>query len=162
MKKHLFHVPEILTGYVEQELLAVAWAALMVMSHICFGRLPLKTVTHACLWGTQRLKHRLTNPHECTVTSDCFQQMFPVTSPSAALRMKGCWSGQGAMRERLLKEARESVVTAKPAVEINIIGVRLDFIGLKTCLLPPEKSIFIFKVTLIRNIPRIELPVTCL
>lgn len=75
--------------------------------------------------------------------------MFPVTSPSTTLRMKGWWSEQGAICEHLFKEAWESMVTAKPAVEINIIGVRLDFIGLKTCLLPPEKSIFIFKVTLI-------------
>lgn len=134
----------------------------MVMSHICFGRLPLKPVTHACLWGSQRLKHQLTNPHECTVTFDCFQQMFPVTSPSTTLRMKDWWSGQGAIREHLLKEAWESRVTAKPAVEISIIGVRLNFISLKTCLLPPEKSIFIFKVTLIWNIPHTELSVTCL
>lgn len=129
----------------------------MVMSHICFGRLPLKPVTHACLWGAQWLKHQLTNPHECTVTSDCFQQMLPVTSPSTALRIKGWWSEQEDIHEHLLKEAWESVVTAKPAVEINIIGVRLNFISLKTCLLPPEKSIFIFKFTLIWNIPHTEL-----
>ena len=51
--------------------------------------------------------------------------------------------------------------TVKPAVEINVIGVRLHFISLKTCLLPPEKSVSMFKVTSTWNIPHTELLVTC-
>lgn len=84
----LFHVPEVRIVWIEQELLALACAALMLMSHICLGRSPLKPVTHACLWGMQQLKHQLTNPHEGTVTSECFQQMLPETSASTAWELK--------------------------------------------------------------------------
>lgn len=131
LKFHLFHVPEVLLGWIEQELLALAFAALMVMSHICVGRSPLQPVTHAYLWEMQQLKHQLTNPCECTVTSECFQQMLPVTSLSTASRIKAWWSELGDVHEHLLKEAWESMVTAKPAVEINIIGVRLNFLNLR-------------------------------
>jgi len=51
--------------------------------------------------------------------------------------------------------------TVKLAVEISVIGLRLPFISLKTCLLPPEKSVSTFKVTSIWNILHTELLVTC-
>lgn len=159
---YLLHIVEVLVGWKEQELVAFAWAALVVMSHNCFGRSPLRSVTQACLWGMQQLKHQLTDPPECTVTSEGFRQVLPVTSPSTASRIKAWCSELGDIREHLLKEAQWGMVTVRPAVEINIIGVRLHFIRLKTCLLPPEKSISTFKVTLIWNIPHTELPVTCL
>lgn len=34
------------------------------------------------------LKHKLTKPHECAVTSEDSQQMFPVICPSTASRFK--------------------------------------------------------------------------
>lgn len=151
----LFYVPEVLLRWMEQELLALAFAALMVVSPICVGR--SQPVTHAYLWGMQQLKHGLTNPHECTVTSECFQQVLPITSLSTASRIKVWWSELGDTYEHLLKEVGESVITAKPAVEINIIGVRLNFLSPRLGLLPPEKLLSIFKFTLIWNIPPAEL-----
>lgn len=43
-------------------------------------------------------------------------------------------------REHLLKDAWEGTITRKPAVETNVIHVRLNFISLKTWFLPTEKS----------------------
>lgn len=131
LKFHLFHVPEVLVGGIEQRVVSFSICCTNgYESHLCW-RSPLQPVTHIYLWEMQQLKHQLTNPCECTVTSECFQQMLPVTSLSTASRIKAWWSELGDVHEHLLKEAWESMITAKPAVEINIIGVRLNFLNLR-------------------------------
>jgi hypothetical protein len=51
------------------------------------------------------------------------------------------------------------MIPAKPAVQTNIIGVRLNSITLKTCFLPTEKQnqSALFKVLSIQNVSHAEL-----
>lgn len=77
------------------------------------------------------------------------------------MRIKGWWSELGDIYDYLLKEVWESIIIVKLFVEINIIGVRLNFISFKICFLSLEKLICIFKVILIWNILYIELFVIC-
>lgn len=57
----------------------------------------------------------------------------------------------------LIKEAWEGMITAKPAVETNIIGARLNFISLQTAFCHQRNQSTKFKVTLIWDIPHKEL-----
>lgn len=61
------------------------------------------------------------------------------------------------IQEHLLKEAWEGMITAKPAVETNIIGVRLNFISVKSAFYHQRNQATIFKVMLIWVIPHKEL-----
>lgn len=151
----LFHFPEALLCWVEQEWLALAFAALMVVSHSCVGR--SQPVTHAYLWGMQQLKHGLTNPHECTVTSEHFQQMLPVTSLSTAWRISLAeWTGRHT--RAFIKRSMGECDNCKASCWNSYNWWGIKFPQSKTCLLPPEKSLSIFKVTLIWNMPHAELP----
>lgn len=57
--------------------------------------------------------------------------MLPITSLSTALRITVWRSELGDVHEHLLKGAWDSMVNAKPAVEINVIGVRFHFLNLR-------------------------------
>lgn len=128
----------------------------MVVTHICFGRSPLKPVTQACLWGMQWLKHQLTNPHECTVTSECFQQIFLSFPPQQPGELKAGGAHWETPRSIYWKKYR-SMITTKTAVGTNIIGARLNFICFKTCFLHQRNQAATIKVVLVWNIPHTEL-----
>ena len=67
----------------------------------------------------------------------CFLTLVPWQSQN----LKPGRSSLTDIREHLLKGTWKGMIPAKPAVQTNIIGVRLNSITLKTCFLPTEKKI---------------------